>query len=198
MEDLSEIVEAPLSPQALGERYRALCNDARFENLPGKIELDIWGRILMSPASNQHGVLQARLVRCLAGLHGEVLVEASVATKVGLLVADVAWLSAEAIPSSGIETPLLRAPALCIEIASPSNSRRELDEKVAAYLDAGAVEAWIVFRRGQRIQRFGARGELTSYQYNIDLAALFSNQPTEPGEREQAGGDADGARRGGE
>ena len=89
-----EVIEAPLTYEALAERYRELYGDSRFENLPGKIELDSWGRIPMSPASNYHGVLQGRLCQRLASLGGQALVEASVVTSAGLLVADVAWASA--------------------------------------------------------------------------------------------------------
>jgi hypothetical protein len=87
---LPEIVEGPLTTEALGERYRALCEDPRFENLPGKVEIDNWGQLLMSPASVYHGVLQARLVERLAGLGGQSIVEAPVNTSLGVLVADSA------------------------------------------------------------------------------------------------------------
>jgi hypothetical protein len=36
-----EVVEAPLSSEALGERYRAICEDPCYANVPGKIELDV-------------------------------------------------------------------------------------------------------------------------------------------------------------
>jgi Putative restriction endonuclease len=38
---------------------------------------------------------------------------------------------------------LTRAPEICIEILSPSNTQAEIDEKRALYFDAGAVEVWI-------------------------------------------------------
>jgi Uma2 family endonuclease len=36
-----------------------------------------------------------------------------------------------------------RAPELCIEILSPSNSASEINEKRALYFDAGAAEVWV-------------------------------------------------------
>ncbi|MCI5150128.1 MAG: Uma2 family endonuclease, partial [Candidatus Electrothrix sp. MAN1_4] len=33
-----------------------------LQNLPFKIELNKWGKILMSPASNHHGILQSEAV----------------------------------------------------------------------------------------------------------------------------------------
>jgi Uma2 family endonuclease len=38
---------------------------------------------------------------------------------------------------------LTRAPNICVEILSPSNSTSEIDEKRALYFDAGAAEVWI-------------------------------------------------------
>lgn len=96
-----EIIDKPLTQQALGERYRDLCADPRFANLPRKIELDTWGRILMRPASNYHGMLQARLAQRLAVLGGQAFSEASVLTLIGLLAADLAWASVEFVRTPG-------------------------------------------------------------------------------------------------
>lgn len=173
MGEMREVIEAPLSSEELAARYRALCEDPRFENLPGKIELDSWGRILMSPASNYHGVLQARLSHALAVLGGQALVEASVLTGVGLLVADVAWGSTEFMRVHGSETPFTRAPELCIEIASPSNSVKELREKVDGYLGAGAVEAWIAYPQTKRFEFFTKSGQARASSYAVELSGLF-------------------------
>ena len=35
-----EVIHQPLTPEALGIRYRDLCDDPRFANLQGKIEID--------------------------------------------------------------------------------------------------------------------------------------------------------------
>lgn len=168
-----EVIDKPLTREELGERYRDLCADPLFANLPGKFELDVWGRILMSPASNYHGVLQGRLCQRLAPLGGQALVEASVVTSVGLLVADVAWESAEFMRARGTETPFTQAPELCIEIASPSNSLKELHEKMEAYLAAGATEAWIVFPQSKRFEFFGKAGLVPRSAFAVDLAGLF-------------------------
>jgi len=173
MSQAPEVIQSPLSREELGLRYRRLCDDPRFENLPGKIELDPWGRILMSPASNYHGILQGRLCQRLAVLGGQALVEASVVTAAGLLVADVAWASEDFLRSHGQETPFTSAPELCIEVASPSNSARELREKVEAYLGAGAFEAWIAYPQSKRFELFGSTGALPRSRFTLDLSGLF-------------------------
>ena len=171
---MPELIEVPLSSNDLAARYRALCNDPCYANVPGKIELDAWGRMVMSPASNYHSALQALLVGKLAALAGSAFVEASVVTSAGVLVADVAWASDEFMRARGFETPYLRSPELCIEVVSPSNSRKELREKVAAYLEAGAVEVWIVFPQSKRVEFHGREGVLLRSQYAVDVADIFS------------------------
>ncbi|HJT62899.1 MAG TPA: Uma2 family endonuclease [Burkholderiales bacterium] len=173
MGNLHELIEAPLSSEELAARYRALCDDPRYANVPGKIELDAWGRMVMSPASNYHSALQALLVGKLAVLGGRVFVEASVVTSAGVLVADVAWASDDFMHARGFETPYTRSPELCMEVVSPSNSRKELREKVAAYLEAGAVEVWIVFPQSKRIEFHGKEGLVPRSHYAIDLADIF-------------------------
>lgn len=174
MSAILEVTEQPLSREALAQRFRDLCEDPRFANLPGKIELDAWGRIIMSPASNQHGLLQARLVELLRrSLGGAAFVEASISTNPDVRVADVAWASDEFVRAHGQESPFMVAPEMCIEVASPSNSARELREKVAAYLASGATEAWIVHAPTKRIEFFGAAGPLAGTAFALDLDRLF-------------------------
>ena len=173
MDDIAEVIDKPLTAEALGAMYRRMCEDPYFANVPGKLELDTWGRIIMSPASNYHGRVQAKLSQRLFQLAGQAFVEASVVTPVGLFVPDVAWASTAFMAAHGYETPFTHAPELCIEVASPSNSLKELNEKVAAYLATGAVEAWIVFPQSKRFEFYGTEGPLSHTRYAIDLSALF-------------------------
>ena len=55
----SEIIDKPLTREELGSMYQRMCEDPYFANIPGKIELDMWGRIVLSPASTYHGMIQA-------------------------------------------------------------------------------------------------------------------------------------------
>jgi Uma2 family endonuclease len=126
-------------------QWTELVNDPSLHDLPYKIELTAEGKIQMSPASNWHGKAQARVAYALrAGLSGgEVITECSVLTSIGVRVPDVAWASDEFLRSQGDSTPFTRAPEICVEIVSRSNRRSEIDEKIAAYLAAGAREVWI-------------------------------------------------------
>lgn len=168
-----EVIAQPLSDEALGIMYRKLCDDPMFANLPGKIEIDRWGRMVMSPASNYHGNLEARLVERLASLGGERYVEASVLTPAGILVPDVVWVSPEFRAAHGNQTPFMRAPEICIEVASPSNSIKVLEEKTAAFLASGALEAWIVYSQSKRVEFHHRPGVLMRSRFAVDLAGLF-------------------------
>ena len=173
MNAIPEVAERELTYEELAERYRAICEDKRFENLPGKVELDTWGRMLMSPAGNYHALLHGRLSRRVGSLDGAVMAEASVLTSTGLQVADVAWASAAFMQVHSAETPFTQAPEVCIEVASPSNSLKGLREKAAAYVAAGAQEAWIVFPQSQRIEFYSKQGQVEQTRFAVDLTGLF-------------------------
>jgi Uma2 family endonuclease len=171
-----ELVEAPLSPAELAVRYRDLCDDPCFANVPGKLEIDSWGRVLMSPPPRPyHGRVQARLSDKLAKLGGERTIEAPIATPLGLFVADLAWASQKSAPGSEDEAALMRAPELCVEIVSPSNSRKEVSEKIAAYLAAGAEEVWIVYPGSKRWEVHSKLGLMQQSRFPVDLADLFDS-----------------------
>jgi Uma2 family endonuclease len=170
---MDELIEAPLTPEELGARFRALCEDPLLANVPGKIELDLWGRMFLTPFDNRRGMLKGRIASRIAGLAGQGVINASVLTRQGVSVADVAWCSEPFARAHGTETPFTRAPEICVEVVSPSNSRKALEEKVAGYLAAGAVEAWIVYPKSKRVQCFGKAGELAASAYAVDLTGLF-------------------------
>ena len=169
-----ELIETPLSPAELAQRYGELCDDPSFANVQGKIEIDRWGRLLMSPPpAPYHGRIQVRLCDKLAQLGGERTVEAAIATPLGLFVADLAWSSQISPRGSERDPALMRAPELCIEVVSPSNSRKEMNEKVVAYLAAGAEEVWIVYPRSKRVEIHGKQGLMQQSRFALDLADLF-------------------------
>ena len=174
--EIQELLEKPLSSEELGARYRALCEDPCYANIPGKIELDVWGRMVMSPPPGAyHGLAQSRLVHKLRTvLGGEVITEAPIVTPAGLFLADLAWLSPAYVTTCGIRTPLAPAPEICIEVVSPSNSVQELSEKRHAYLAVGAEEVWILYPTSKRCEFYGRQGPIPCSRYNVDLSDLFT------------------------
>jgi Uma2 family endonuclease len=170
-----ELIERPLSAGELALRYEKLCEDPCFANILGKVEIDAWGRVMMTPPpAYYHGVVQARLIQALGALGGgQIAAETPIATPAGLFAADVTWASEAFVQAHAREAALPRAPELCIEIVSPSNSRKELDEKIAAYLAAGAREVWIVYPQSKRCEFHGRQGKLAESEFRVELGELF-------------------------
>lgn len=158
-------------------QWSEVLENPSLQNLPFKIELNRYGKIEMSPASNKHGRLQLFLGSALQRKlkRGEALAECSIRTIEGVKVADVAWCSNAFLKKYGYETPYPRAPELCVEVVSPSNSREEMANKVLWYLDAGAVEVWVVWENGV-IDCYDATGKLAQSNYapEIKIPAKFS------------------------
>jgi Uma2 family endonuclease len=61
----------------------------------------------------------------------------------GVKAIDVDWLAANYPEIAEDPQLLLRAPEICVEILSPSNSPSEINEKRTLYFDAGAAEVWV-------------------------------------------------------
>lgn len=142
--------------------WAAVINNPFLKDLPFKIELNKWGQILMSPASNNHGRHQFNIgdrIKTGKKGFGQVIMECSIRTSQGVKVADVAWVSDDFIREYGFTTPYSVAPEICVEIVSPSNSKGEIEEKIDLYLTAGAQEVWIVDEEGS-IRFYSCRGEM--------------------------------------
>lgn len=158
------------SHEALVLRWAELCNDPLLRDLPGKIELNAYGVIEMSPESNRHARQQAAIAVALSVQlpAGEALVECSIATPEGVRVPDVAWASLAFLARHGDTTPFPTAPEICVEVRSPSNTEEEMGLKTRLYLEAGAVEVWIVSELGTW-QVFNAQGTLPTSGYAVQL-----------------------------
>lgn len=141
-----------------------------LQNLPFKIELDEWGHIVMSPASNAHGAIQIAIGALLVQLKrgGKVFSECSIRTSRGVKVADVAWASAEFLARNELETPFSVAPELCVEIVSPSNSEAEMAQKRVLYFSKGAKEVWMCNLEGE-VSFFNHRGEVERSDLFMDV-----------------------------
>lgn len=141
--------------------WQEVLDSPYLKDLPFKIELNEYGSIVMTPASNRHAMQQGEISHLLRKLAcgGRTLTECSVSTMRGVKVADVAWMSDELIGKYGIVTPFTAAPEICVEIVSPSNSMPELNEKRQLYFEAGAKEVWVC-RDDGRMEFYAPAGQL--------------------------------------
>jgi Uma2 family endonuclease len=134
------------------ERWTEVLRDPRLADMSERIETNRYGHILMSPgAAPRHGLRQNKIGSLLDALmpHGQTINECPVSTADGVKVVDVAWLRPDH-PDFDTELVLLRtAPDICVEVLSPSNSKKEMDEKKVLYFDAGAREVWFCDSAGK-------------------------------------------------
>ncbi len=132
-------------------RWAELLADHEWASVEGRIETDRHGHVIMSPPpAPSHGSFQLEIGALLRELlpNGRVLTECPISTADGVKAADVAWASAECMKKLGQQVCFPHAPEICVEVISPGNTRAEIQEKMALYFDAGAVEVWLCERSG--------------------------------------------------
>jgi Uma2 family endonuclease len=132
-------------------RWAELLADPELAKIEGRIETDRHGQIIMSPPpAASHGSFQSEVAYLLRVqmAHGRVLTECPISTSDGVKACDVAWASSERVAELGNRVCFPKAPEICIEVLSPSNTRGEIEEKKALYFDAGAQEVWVCSRKG--------------------------------------------------
>ena len=151
-------------------QWSEVISNPLLQNLPFKIELNKFGQLLMTPASNLHGSIKANLAIKLFDEmpEGEVITGCSIETSDGVKVADVVWTSAAFIAEFGYSTPYTKAPELCIEIVSPSYSKQEMEQKTDLYLAREAQEVWIV-HEDAKINIFTHTGQQSKSQFSDTL-----------------------------
>ena len=137
--------------------------DPCLQDLPYKIELNQWGQIVMSPASNRHSQCQGEIMHLLRlrKPDGYAMPECAIQTAENVKVADVAWVSFARYDAATAPDELYTdtAPEICVEIVSPSNTTEEQMHKGSLYLQAGAEEFWLCNELGD-VRFFDTAGAL--------------------------------------
>ncbi len=166
----TSLVYPLLAGADLAARWRELLDQP---GLPHMFELDQYGELIeMNPPKTPH----QRIVRALSQqieeqLGGEALPGLGVLTSIGVRIPDVVWQTRWTN-----EEPTSPAPTICVEVLSPDNTRREIDEKTAAYIAAGAQEVIIVEMSG-RIRFFGPEGERAASALGLALMLPAGTYP---------------------
>jgi Uma2 family endonuclease len=125
--------------------------DPTLEKLSLRIETNGFGQIVMSPPPHfQHSRRRGEITGLFheITLAGKTLPECPLSTSDGVKAIDVAWISEDRLRTLPSESILTQAPEICVEVFSPSNSRKEMDQKKALYFEAGAEEVWFCQRDG--------------------------------------------------
>jgi Uma2 family endonuclease len=168
------------------EEFAQLADDGnRYELVAGKV-------LQMPPPRNIHGQIQGFIITLLnvylwqAGIGGSARTETGYVLSVPgeadtVLGPDVSYIAPGRLEAtSGDETYEHIAPDWVIEIASPSQSRKELLEKVRVYLAAGVKLVWLVWPAPQFIEVWQGNDATiaTAQQGAITRSAVFTANDT--------------------
>ncbi len=128
------------------ERWEAVMSDPEVQFLKTtRVETDRNGHPIMSPfASSQHGYYQNEIGYLLRTMlpSGKSLSECPVSTSDGVKLIDVCWYSNSRRNPIKHEKIFRIAPEICVEVISPSNTRREILEKRMLYFELECKEFW--------------------------------------------------------
>jgi Uma2 family endonuclease len=137
----------------------------------------------MSPSGSEHGAIIINISVLLAQYVRSKKLGVCFGAETGFKIAsdpdtvrapDVAFIRRERIPESGLPKKFWSgAPDLAVEVLSPGDTRREVDEKVEDWLDAGTRAVWIINPK---------RRSVTVYRSTTDVTRLSDGDVLEGGE----------------
>ena len=73
-------------------------------------------------------------------------------------IPDVSFIPVDRMREVDLDKRIQGAPALAIEVVSPSDLAEELKQKVKQYLDAGAKAVWVFYAKTREVEVFRAGG----------------------------------------
>jgi len=124
----------------------------------------------MSPAGSEHGAVIGAVFLLVAdhvkrhqlgmvfGAETGFYIERSPDT---VRAPDIAYVRRERIPAGGPPVGFWPgAPDLAVEVVSPEDTVREIDEKVSDWLTAGCQAVWVVNPRWKTVTAYRAGGEI--------------------------------------
>lgn len=170
------LVMTPLQAPGLTFEQLASTHPILPEELYWKVETNARNQIIMSPPPHtDHGEFGTEIfVLLLRHLpDGRATMGSGVQTSNGTRIPDVLWMSRARRRKHRGKVSYPEAPEICVEVISPSNSRREIKEKTALYLEAGAQEVWHCERDGT-MRFFDASGPLPASKFCPEFPARIT------------------------
>lgn len=166
-------------------------NDCRLELIRGEL-------IVMSPSKPLHGIVCARLAAALINFVEANDLGMAFGAETGFVVernpdsvlgADAAFVSNERLATvDNFEKFFPFAPDLAIEVLSPSNTVREINEKIALYFAAGSRAVWVFNPKKRTAAVYASSSESRTLEENdtldggdvlpgfsLDLSKLFAS-----------------------
>ena len=176
MDGEGHLVMTPLQAPGLTFEQLADTHPILPNGLYWKVETNARNQIIMSPPPrSDHYEYEMEIIAVMRRLlpDGRVLPGMGVQTSDGTKEPDTVWISRERRQKHRGKISYPEAPEICVEVLSPANSKREIEEKKHLYLEAGAQEVWTCDRRGT-MKFFSADGPLSASQLCPEFPARIT------------------------
>ena len=175
---------------------KTLLTIEQFDELPVKegvlYELNEGGLVTMTEPMPRHNWVRDNIAAALREYahprhFGRVFLETGYRlTPETVRIPDVSLVPADRMREIDLDKRIQGAPALAIEVISPTDLAEELTQKVKQYLAAGAQVVWVFYPKTREVQVFRADGgSFVRYEpemleepdllpgFSLDLKAVF-------------------------
>ncbi|MDE0087117.1 MAG: Uma2 family endonuclease [Candidatus Poribacteria bacterium] len=130
--------------------------------------------IPMPPTSVEHGYISVNLSSLLhlyvrENQLGRVLSETGFRVGERVLIPDIAFVSTDRLPADQSKASPV-PPDLAVEVVSPSDTLRRVEEKVYAYLEAGTQLVWLLSPTFKTVTVYRSETEITTLTRNDTLS----------------------------
>ena len=152
------------------------------------------------PAGNLHGIIALKIGRIIGNFVEENNLGVVVAAETGFLIShnpdtvrapDSAFIGKEKLAKYGITEKFFPdAPDLAVEVVSPNDRKKDIEDKVQDYLAAGVNLIWIIYLQKQFVvvhrqskivsilfETDEIEGEEVLPNFRLPLEKLFGNLP---------------------
>ena len=147
---------------------KTLLTIEQFDQLPIQegvlYELNAGELVTMTEPMPRHNWVRDNIARLVGNFVeerrlGKVFVETGYRlTPETVRIPNVSFVAADQVRTLDLDRRIEGAPALAVEVVSPTDLAQELTQKVRQYLAAGSKAVWVVYPKTREVQIFRADG----------------------------------------